>query len=110
MLIQLLLQRFLQIHPPALILLVVIPEAEVSDLERGRVTEGSRVRQKTLPALVRDHFILFMGLGGGQRVRRLDGTINPMDMDSSQLPETVEDRGAWRAAGPWGHKELDTTQ
>ena len=72
MLIQLLLQRFLQIHPPALILLVVIPEAEVSNLERERVTEGSRDRQKTLPALVRDHFILFMGRGGraeGEAVR-----------------------------------------
>ena len=62
MFIQLLLQRFFQIHPPALILLVVIPEAEVSDLERGTVTEGSRDRQKNLPALVRDRFILFMGL------------------------------------------------
>lgn len=38
--IQLLLQGFLQIHPPALILLVVVPEAEVSDLERRKVTDG----------------------------------------------------------------------
>ena len=47
---------------------------------------------------------------GGQRVRRLDGITNPMDMDSSQLLETVEDRGVWCASGTWGHKELDTTQ
>ena len=91
-------------------MLVIIPEAEVSDLERGRVTEGGRNIQENLPALVHYIFILFMGWGSGQRVRRLDGITDSMDMDPSQLPETVEVRGAWCAAGPRGHKELDTTQ
>lgn len=34
--IQLLLQGLLQIHPATLVLLVVVPEAEVSDLEGRR--------------------------------------------------------------------------
>lgn len=38
-LVQLLLQGFLQIHPATLILLVVVPEAEVRDLEGREVTE-----------------------------------------------------------------------
>lgn len=44
--IQLLLQRLFQIHPPALVLLVVVPEAEVRDLERGKVTEEAEMYQR----------------------------------------------------------------
>ena len=46
---------------------------------------------------------------GQQRMRRLDGIIDTMDMSLSKLRES-EGQGSLVCFSPWGHKELDTTE
>ena len=45
---------------------------------------------------------------GRQRIKWLDSIITSMDMSLSKIPETVEDREAWRAA-VHGVTESDVT-
>ena len=47
---------------------------------------------------------------GRQRMSWLDGIMNSMDMNLSQLHELVMCQGSLACCSPWGHKELDTTE
>ena len=42
-------------------------------------------------------------------MRYADSISGSMDMNLSKLQEIVEDRGAWQAMCPQGHKEQDIT-
>ena len=45
---------------------------------------------------------------GHQRIRRLDGITNAMNMNLGKVGDG-EERGGLLCCSPWGHKELDTT-
>ena len=47
---------------------------------------------------------------GWQRMRWLDGITDSMDMSLSKLQEMVIRQEGLACCGPWGHKELDTTE
>ena len=47
---------------------------------------------------------------GQQRMRWLDGITDSMDMSLSKLWGIGDGQGGLACCGPWGHKELDTTE
>ena len=47
---------------------------------------------------------------GWQRMRRLHGMTDSMDMNLSNLWEILKDREDWHGCSPWDHKESNTTE
>ena len=47
---------------------------------------------------------------GGQRMRRLDGITDSMDMNFEQTPRDGEEQGSLTCYSPWGRKESNTTE
>ena len=47
---------------------------------------------------------------GQQRMRWLDGMINPSGHESEQTPGDSEGQGSLVCCGPWGHKGLDMSE
>ena len=47
---------------------------------------------------------------GRQRMRRLDGITNSMNISLSKLWEDSEGQGSLVCCTPWGHKESNTTE
>ena len=45
---------------------------------------------------------------GRQRVRRLDGITDSVDMNLSKLLERAKDRLSLACCSPWGHRESET--
>ena len=45
---------------------------------------------------------------GRQRMRRLDGITDSMDVSLSELPGVGDGQGGLACCDSWGHKELDT--
>ena len=46
---------------------------------------------------------------GWQRMKRLDGITDSMDMSSEQTPGDGEGQESLSCCSPWDHKELDKT-
>ena len=49
------------------------------------------------------------GRSGRQRMRRLDGITDSMDMSWSKLREIVKELGSLACYSSWDRKELDST-
>ena len=47
---------------------------------------------------------------GRQRMRRLDGITDSMDLSLSQAPGVGDGQGSLACCSPWGSKESDTTE
>ena len=83
-----------------------LPRSSVHGIFQARVLSGLPF---PYPRISHNYTYIMGRRRGKQRMRRLDGIINPMNM-TEQTPGDSEGQRCLVCCHPWGHKESDTNE